>query len=448
MGHEANEGSDAASIVASNLEAFVRLAHRGLTDDALNWYNTHLKQHEQQPQVLVEYTDMLLQEELYEQLVQALDGVDLHSLPAEESRLSDSMRDLAIIRGNGMAGAETLEKAARCRDYLKEVHSAGFNEGHQINPMFARTVRVYLGIVVATWDAGHLTEEDDTQHTNLPWTAPGSSHWSGFLAWYTELQADLNHPWEAHQLLRLLLPVVPSTHAFSTLIRRDQFLPITAQIKSHTASETALLAALSTSNTITTHLLASSHPPPILHTKIYLSASRNLRSVLLQSDTTLSLARPVLRVDELTDAIRQAVHTNLAQHAFDTDTVETLLLNSATEGDETAVRLVLEHYKGEVGPGHEDQQWRTALSHAAEGGHEGVVGLLLGTKGVDVGGRDFAGRSALSYAAGEGHAMVVEMLLGKGARREERDGEGKTALERAVEGGFGGVVELLGGGRG
>ncbi|KAK3899537.1 hypothetical protein C8A05DRAFT_18038 [Staphylotrichum tortipilum] len=441
---------ESGSTVAADLEIFVRLAHRSLVDDALDWYGTRLKRHEQESRVLVEYTDMLLQEGLYEKLVQVVDDANFKSLSAEESQLLESTLDLAIIRSKRTTEAEILEKAARCRDYLKEAYSTKVGQDGHINAIFARTVRVYLGIVVAASDAGYLTEADHNVFTNPPWSSPSSARWSGFLTWYTQLRAS-TQSWEAHQLLRLLLPVVSPHDAFATLIHRDQFTPITAKIKSHSADKTALLAELATSNTICAHLLTISfNPPPILRAIAYLGASRKLRGVLLQlaaptDDYTLPRAKPILRIDDLAQSIRSAVHAGLSRHAFDTDTVEKLLLTCAGEGDATAVRLILTLYKADVSPNHEDQQWRTPLSHAAEGGHEEVVELLLGTKGVDAGGRDFAGRSALSYAAAGGHAGVVEMLVARGGRGEESDGEGRTVMERAVEGGHRRVVELLGG---
>jgi ankyrin repeat protein len=51
--------------------------------------------------------------------------------------------------------------------------------------------------------------------------------------------------------------------------------------------------------------------------------------------------------------------------------------------------------------------------------------------------------SPLHEAARAGHTGVVRLLLDAGADPMLRDGAGKTALEIAVEGNRGGVVDLL-----
>lgn len=50
-----------------------------------------------------------------------------------------------------------------------------------------------------------------------------------------------------------------------------------------------------------------------------------------------------------------------------------------------------------------DGSGRTPLSHAAEGGHEAIVNLLLATEGVDMNSKDNNGRTPLSFAAKSGH---------------------------------------------
>ncbi|KAF2179509.1 hypothetical protein K469DRAFT_300743 [Zopfia rhizophila CBS 207.26] len=93
---------------------------------------------------------------------------------------------------------------------------------------------------------------------------------------------------------------------------------------------------------------------------------------------------------------------------------------------------------------------RTALSYAAERGHEAVVKLLLAKDGVDINSKaGYRGRTALSYAAKEGHGAVVKLLLAKdGVDINSKDGVDygigrRTALSYAAEEGHEAVVKLL-----
>ena len=60
-----------------------------------------------------------------------------------------------------------------------------------------------------------------------------------------------------------------------------------------------------------------------------------------------------------------------------------------------------------------------------------LVGLLL-DRGARIDEVDDRGRSALMDAAELDHAAVVELLLARGARRDLRDKEGKTAADLAA----------------
>jgi Ankyrin repeats (3 copies) len=89
-----------------------------------------------------------------------------------------------------------------------------------------------------------------------------------------------------------------------------------------------------------------------------------------------------------------------------------------------------------------DGDGMTALSWAAERGHEAVVRLLL-EKGADVEAKADYGRTTLSWAAERGHEAVVRLLLEKGADVEAKTQYGETALRKAVERGHEAVVRLL-----
>jgi ankyrin repeat protein len=87
----------------------------------------------------------------------------------------------------------------------------------------------------------------------------------------------------------------------------------------------------------------------------------------------------------------------------------------------------------------------TALHAAASNGHASVIDLLCAAPGaaavLALG--DRWGRTPLIRASEKGHEGAARALLAHGARQEQRDGNGKTALHFAATKGHTGVVELL-----
>ncbi|KAK2611965.1 hypothetical protein QQS21_002071 [Conoideocrella luteorostrata] len=108
-----------------------------------------------------------------------------------------------------------------------------------------------------------------------------------------------------------------------------------------------------------------------------------------------------------------------------------------------------------------DDDWRTALSYAAENGHEAVAKQLLGTghsritvrpktfmelvnKSSGINHKDATGRTPLSWAAGNGHEATVRLLLEKGASMSIKDKiNGQTPLSLAAKNGHEAIVRLL-----
>jgi ankyrin repeat protein len=140
---------------------------------------------------------------------------------------------------------------------------------------------------------------------------------------------------------------------------------------------------------------------------------------------------------------------------------ETALSLAAEGGHETTVQLLLAH-------GADANDYR-ALWWAAEGGHEAIIQLLLAngadgkdivlriaayrgneaivqlliTNGVNVNAMDISGMTALKQAAGRGHEPVVRLLIENGAEVNADGFLNNTALSKAAEGGHEAIVQLL-----
>jgi ankyrin repeat protein len=118
----------------------------------------------------------------------------------------------------------------------------------------------------------------------------------------------------------------------------------------------------------------------------------------------------------------------------------TPLIEASTSGDEGAVRALLARgARQEL----RNRYGGTALHHAADRGHAGVVRLLCAVPGAQVDARDGSGFTPLIYATFAGRGYAVRELLACGARQELQDEHGMTALHYASLEGRASVVELL-----
>ena len=84
----------------------------------------------------------------------------------------------------------------------------------------------------------------------------------------------------------------------------------------------------------------------------------------------------------------------------------------------------------------------TALMHAADAGHDDVVGLLLNA-GASPRSQNLAQETALHLAARQGWSGVAQHLLGAGANFEARDADGRTPLFMAIDSRHPEVIGLL-----
>ena len=119
------------------------------------------------------------------------------------------------------------------------------------------------------------------------------------------------------------------------------------------------------------------------------------------------------------------------------------VLAAARRGDEPAILAWLEgggrvNASGQLG----GQSGATVLIHAAYGGHERVVDLLL-RHGAEIDLPDSKGGTALMWATCVGHERVVELLIRRGAQANVQSSDGDSALMYAAIQGHERVVELL-----
>jgi ankyrin repeat protein len=86
--------------------------------------------------------------------------------------------------------------------------------------------------------------------------------------------------------------------------------------------------------------------------------------------------------------------------------------------------------QGEVSPDCRDNEGKTPLISAAEGGNAALVAVLI-RQAADVNALDSDGEAGLTKAAFGGHIAVAKMLIENGADLEMQNNDGSTALEIA-----------------
>ena len=120
---------------------------------------------------------------------------------------------------------------------------------------------------------------------------------------------------------------------------------------------------------------------------------------------------------------------------------QTPLMWAALCGSEDMVELLLKYDKE---PDAHEKFGRTALSFAAEEGHEAIVEkfLLLG-ESINRDSPDSHGRTPLFYAARQGHLRTVQLLLESRADPNVPTRMGETPLFPAVHNGHLAIVRLL-----
>ena len=89
-----------------------------------------------------------------------------------------------------------------------------------------------------------------------------------------------------------------------------------------------------------------------------------------------------------------------------------------------------------------DDTGATALHHAASGGYNDIVQLLL-SKGASIDVVDKDNNTPLHHAARYGHTSTMELLLSQGASIKATDKDNNTLLHRAARRGHTSIVELF-----
>jgi len=110
----------------------------------------------------------------------------------------------------------------------------------------------------------------------------------------------------------------------------------------------------------------------------------------------------------------------------------------------TALVMALLFKRKYVNPNRQDNDGQTPLSLAAQNGYDGIVKLLLARDDVSPDRLDNSGRTPLLLAAGYGHDGITKLLLGRDDVNPDRpDNYGQTPLSWAAEHGREGIVKLL-----
>lgn len=118
-------------------------------------------------------------------------------------------------------------------------------------------------------------------------------------------------------------------------------------------------------------------------------------------------------------------------------------MEAARDGHTEMVRALLEHG---ASPNLRAGNSETALMWAVDGGYLDIIMLLL-EAGADPNITGDGYRTSLMSAARNGHTDIVKLLLEAGAGTTPRisldNGDNRTALQMALDGGYNEIAELI-----
>lgn len=107
----------------------------------------------------------------------------------------------------------------------------------------------------------------------------------------------------------------------------------------------------------------------------------------------------------------------------------TRLAEAAAAGDLSSVQKLLEYGKLDVNA--KGPSGITALAVAAQAGRVDITTALLNDSRIDITAKSNSGTTLLMFAAGKWHLEILEILIEKKASLEEKNKEGRTALQFA-----------------
>ncbi|KAL2143115.1 hypothetical protein VTI28DRAFT_329 [Corynascus sepedonium] len=429
--------------VAAELKHFVRLVRYDMIMFAKFWYQRRLKRHTHMFPILAEYAEMLLQIGEYDELIQVLDSIDYASLTAlgqdslpDIRQLFASMRVLARLRGKDLPPEVATATVTECWEYLKEAHVRMTAQGKEdLSAVQIHLVEVYLAIAVAVFTS--QLPDMDVEYTNPPWASAISAPWLGFCGWYTKLKR-LGRHWEAQKVQRLLLPMLQLKDALNTVILRDPFAAVAANIASSASDfdESLVLSEIVSSTTIREYLLARQDEDTSTLSEAYFGASEYLMSLLAKHS--------VEEVREAVNWMQRSLRTDRALRDRDLAAQKDLLF-IAVKGDywfgaERHILAMIDKLlvRGQIDPDCRDDTGRTPFSYSVTSGvPKEALPRLLATGKVNLNSRDKDGSTPLAYA-------VARNLLARwGADPNTKDSKGMTPLLYTARAGHVGMAQVL-----
>lgn len=308
---------DFTEYVDAELQDFVRLAHLGLSEEALHWFDTCLAKHQDMFPVFAEYVDMLLQQGLLQQGPREKVQELLGNLLGELSKIIQETRTLRQLDGTNAGDrkqlfsvmemvvklrlgkdrqGDLLAAVRDCRQYIKKEWAK------EPSPIQVHIIELYLDLVVEAITRKLIAKADEDEYTNPPWTTEGSTRWLGFGVWYKELRKSEYH-WQAQRIFGLLIAQMGYETVLETLIQKVPSTYVAEISQNEGFDEARGLSELVISNTTCKYLMSVDRPQArlIRLTREYLGASHSLKTMLSLHSTLQDIDRgmPLQEVDRL-----------------------------------------------------------------------------------------------------------------------------------------------------
>jgi hypothetical protein len=217
--------------IEGELEHFVRLARLGLVEQARETFEHSLLHHLKLFPVLAEYSEFLLAEGRYEELIKVLPTIDLRNDYSDGEwwlvELLHSLSGLHTARhvGDPSKAARDWYIQIKCPpeglDDIQVQYSSTFLSSDAKLLLFQiQCLELYLTIVLAACDGSFRIETEDCQPPNSYLDAP---RWHGFSEWSLMLLKN-GRQWEAQKVINLLLSKNTLSHQDSEKLFSEAML--------------------------------------------------------------------------------------------------------------------------------------------------------------------------------------------------------------------------------